>query len=50
MTYAKPKIVVLGEAVRVTKGTRKHSLPFVDNGGLPGITAYTPNAAYEADE
>jgi hypothetical protein len=50
MTYAKPQIVALGEAVRVTRGTRKHSLPFVDNNGLPGMTLYTPNAAYEADE
>jgi hypothetical protein len=50
MTYAKPQIVALGEAVRVTKGTRKHSPPFVDNGGMPGTTPYTLIAAYEADE
>jgi hypothetical protein len=50
MTYAKPQIVALGEAVCVTGGTRKHYPPFVGNGGLPGTTLYTPTAAYEADE
>lgn len=50
MTYTKPQIVLLGEAVRLTKGQAKNAMTLVDYGGTFQSTPYNTQPAYESDE
>lgn len=50
MTYTKPKIVLLGDAARLTKGQVKNATVEVDHGGPIGTTIWNTLPAYESDE
>jgi hypothetical protein len=50
MTYTRPQIVLLGEALRLTKGQVKNATTMQDFRGALGETIYNTTAAYASDE